>query len=305
MHRFFVLAILVLCACGSNSGTPTPKTKHALIVGIDGLRVDALQEAATPEIDSLIAAGTVTYDAFAGGELGEATQQPTFSGGGWSSVLTGVWVDKHGVMFHAFDDANFDAYPHFFGRVREMNPNAYLSSFVTWTPINESILPSGDPDEAFSPEADDSAEGDIAVTVAVVAHLGSQTPDVLFVHLDEVDHQGHVSGYSITVPEYMNAIETVDAQIGQILEALRTRETYDAEDWLVVVTSDHGGTGVSHGGQSDEERTISLIVNGGSVVGGETISPGPGHTAVPPTVMKHLGLEVDPDWGWESAPFGL
>ena len=105
----------------------------------------------------------------------------------------------------------------------------------------------------------------------------------------------------------MNAIETVDGQIDDILEALRNRETYDAEDWLVVVTSDHGGggEGVGHGGQSDEERTISLIVSGDSVVDGQTISPGPGQTAVPPTVMKHLGLEVDPNWGWESAPFGL
>jgi predicted AlkP superfamily pyrophosphatase or phosphodiesterase len=305
MFRFLVLATLLVSACGSD--TTTPKTKHALIVGIDGLRVDALQQAMTPTLDGLIADGAVTYDAFAGGELGEATQQPTFSGGGWSSVLTGVWVDKHGVMSNVFDDANFDEYPHFFGRVREMKPEAYLSSFVTWTPINESILPSGDPDEAFSPDAADSAEGDIAVTAAVVAHLGSQTPDVVFVHLDEVDHQGHVSGYSTTVPEYMDAIETVDGQIEQILEALRNRETYDVEDWLVVVTPDHGGEGVGigHGGQSDEERTISLLVSGDSVVDGQTISPGPGQTAVPPTVMKHLGLEVDPNWGWESGPFGL
>ena len=61
--------------------------------------------------------------------------------------------------------------PHFFARVREMNPGAYLSSFVTWAPINDSILASAEADEAFSPEADDSAEGDIAVTAAVVVHL--------------------------------------------------------------------------------------------------------------------------------------
>jgi len=113
MFRLLVLATLLVSACGGDAPTPTPKTKHALIVGIDGLRVDAFQQAMTPTLDDLIADGAVTYDAFAGGELGEATQQPTFSGGGWSSVLTGVWVDKHGVMFNVFDDANFDEYPHF------------------------------------------------------------------------------------------------------------------------------------------------------------------------------------------------
>jgi predicted AlkP superfamily pyrophosphatase or phosphodiesterase len=323
MRRFVVVGVLLLWACGGGSGAGgsgghggeggaggsggagPSKAKHVLIFGIDGLRVDALQAAATPGIDALIADGAVTYDAFAGGELGEVTQQPTFSGPGWSSILTGVWIDKHGVMFNVFDDANFDEYPHFFARVREVNPDVYLSSFVTWAPINESILPSGGGDAAFSPDVVDSAEGDLAVTAAVVAHLGLESPDVLFVALDEVDHQGHVSGYSTTVPEYMGAIETVDSQLGEVLDAVRARDTYDTEDWLVVVTTDHGGIGVGHAGQSDEERTISIIVSGESVADGQTISPGPGHTAVPPTAMKHLGFEVDPSWGWESEAFGL
>ncbi len=303
MRRVFLFAVLLVWGCGGDGGEV--KTKHALVVGIDGLRVDALQQADTPAMDALIADGAVTYDGFAGGELGELTQQPTFSGPGWSSILTGVWIDKHGVEFNVFDDARFDEYPHFFARVREMNPDAYLSSFVSWAAINDSILASAEANEAFSPDADDPAEADIAVTAAVVMHLGLETPDVVFVQLDEVDHQGHVSGYSPMVPEYMAAVETIDTQIGEMLDALRARESYDTEDWLVVVTTDHGGKGHMHGGQSDEERTIALIVSGGSVTRGQVISPGPGQTAVPPTVMKHLGLEVDTAWGWESEPFGF
>ena len=297
-----VVALLFLCACGGDGSAS--KSQHVLVVGVDGLRVDALQQADTPALEGLIADGAVTYDAFAGGVLGEATEQQTFSGPGWSSILTGVWADKHRVEVNVFDDARFDEYPHFFARVRELNPDAYLSSFVTWAPINDSILSPADADEAFSPDAVDSAAGDIAVTAAVVAHLGSKTPDVVFVHLDEVDHQGHLSGFSTTVPEYMGAVETIDTQIGRILQALRARETYDTEDWLVLVTTDHGGIDHGHGRQSAEERTISLIASGGSIAR-QTISPGPGHTAVPPTVMKHLGLEIDPAWGWESEPFGF
>jgi predicted AlkP superfamily pyrophosphatase or phosphodiesterase len=153
----------------------------------------------------------------------------------------------------------------------------------------------------------DSAKGDIVVTDAVVAHFGEQTPTVVFVQLDEVDHQGHVAGHAATVPEYIDALETVDAQIGEMLDAVQARPTYDQEAWLVVVTTDHGGTGmgIGHGGQSDAERTIFIIASGGTVRRGHTISPGPGHTAVPPTVMAHLGLAIDPAWGWESGPFGF
>lgn len=306
MGRFLgFLLFLSVAACGGDGDGGTPKSKHVLIVGIDGLRPDVLQGASTPSLDALVSIGAVTHDAFAGGELGGDTEQPTFSGAGWSSVLTGVWADKHGVMFNVFDDANFNDYPHFFARLREKRPAAYLSSFVTWTPINESILASAEADEAFSPEAGDSAEGDIAVTAAVVTHLGVETPDVVFVHLDEVDHQGHVAGYSLMVPSYVSAVETVDAQIGEILSALRARDSYASEDWLVIVTTDHGGMGQGHGGQSEEERTIFLIVSGGSVQAGQVISPGPGQVAVPPTAMRHLGLEVDEAWGWEAEAFGF
>ncbi len=299
----FLLAAAWLVACGSDGGTA--KSKHVLVIGVDGVRVDGLLSASTPTLDGLIASGTATYDGFAGGELDTATEQPTFSGPGWSSILTGVWVDKHGVTNNGLQGARYDEYPHFFARVRETKPDAYLSSFVTWQPIHDILMESVEADEAFSPMVATSAEADAAVTSAVVEHLQAQTPDVVFVHLDEVDHRGHVSGFSPVVPEYLGAIEVVDAQIGQMLDTIRARPTYTMEDWLVLVTTDHGGRGQLHGGQSDEERTIFLIASGGSVRIGQTISPGPGHTAIPPTVMRHLRLGVDPAWGWESTPFGF
>jgi arylsulfatase A-like enzyme len=114
-----------------------------------------------------------------------------------------------------------------------------------------------------------------------------------------------VAGFSPTVPEYVEALEVVDAQIGQMVDAVRARPTFEQEDWLIVLTTDHGGMGKGHGPQGDEERTIFIIVSGGSARRGHTITPGPGHTAVPPTVMTHLGLPIDPAWGWESEPFGL
>jgi predicted AlkP superfamily pyrophosphatase or phosphodiesterase len=304
MRRIFFLCVAAtLLACGGGGGAQ--KSKHVLVIGVDGVRVDGLAAASTPSLDGLIASGTATYAAFAGGVLGTASEQPTFSGPGWSSVLTGVWVDKHGAMNNGLQGARYDEYPHFFARVRQRKPDAYLSSFVSWPPIHAILAESAAADEAFAPMTATSAEADAAVTSAVVEHLGERTPDVLFVHLDEVDHQGHVAGFSAIVPEYLAAVEIVDAQIGQMLDAVRARPSYEKEDWLVLVTTDHGGRGRLHGGQSAEERTIFLIASGGSVPSGQTVSPGPGHTAIPPTVMKHLQLSVDPAWGWESAAFGF
>lgn len=304
MRRLALSVLLLLVSCG-DSPEPT-RSKHVLVIGLDGVRVDALQEADTPVLDALITEGAVTYDGFAGGELGQSTEQPTFSGPGWSSILTGVWTDKHGVRLNVFDDARFDEYPHFFARVRQRKPDAYLASFVTWLPINDDIAASAGADLLLPLETPaDSASGDIAVTRAVVSHMAVENPDVVFVQLDEVDHQGHAVGYGPDVRAYVQAIETADSQIGEMIDALRARPSYPMEDWLVLVTTDHGGIGRGHGGQTEEERTIFLIASGGAVETGTSISPGPGHTAVPPTVMRHLGLEVDPAWGWESIPFAL
>jgi bisphosphoglycerate-independent phosphoglycerate mutase (AlkP superfamily) len=303
MKRLALFVLLLATACG---GEGAVKSKHVLLIGIDGVRVDALQQADTPSLDGLIEMGTVTYDAFAGGVLGTPSEQMTWSGPGWSSILTGVWVDKHGVEINVFDEARFDEYPHFFARVRQVEPEAYLSSFVTWAPINESIAAPSEPDEMFSPaNAVDSAQGDQAVTAAVVAHLAAETPMVVFVQLDEVDHQGHAAGFSPTVPEYIHAIEVVDFQIGQMLAVVQARPTIDQEDWLFLVTTDHGGAGQWHGMQSDEERTIFIIASGGSLPGGRIVSPGPGQTAIAPTVLAHLRIPVDEAWGWESKAFAF
>ena len=214
MTRLGPLATLLLILSFGCGVDDPPSTKHALVIGVDGVRADALREAFTPNIDSLIAEGTVSYDAFAGGDVGTPTEQRTLSGPGWSSILTGVWIDKHGVAFNDFDGSRFDEYPHFFRRIREQKADAYLSSFVTWGPINEHILAPGDADEEFSPEAASSAEGDVMVTDAVVGHLAVQTPDVVFVQLDDPDAQGHRQAFSPMAPEYVQAIETVDAQFG-------------------------------------------------------------------------------------------
>lgn len=304
MKRWIVLFVVFVVACGSDGRAF--ESQHVLLIGIDGVRVDALQQADTPNLDALSESGTVTYDAFAGGVLGTPTEQPTWSGPGWSTILTGVWADKHGVELNVFDDARFDQYPHFFERIREIEPNAYLSTFVTWAPINESIAAPTQPDESFSADpALGSALGDEAVTAEVIAHVAAQTPMVVFVQLDDVDHQGHLTGFSPTSTEYVHAIEVVDAQIGQMLDAVRSRPTIGREDWLFLVTTDHGGAGQWHGQQSDDERTIFVIASGGSLSRGRVVSPGPGQTAIAPTVFAHLGLPIDEAWGWESGPFGF
>jgi len=83
----------------------------------------------------------------------------------------------------------------------------------------------------------------------------------------------------------------------------------------VVLTSDHGGIGTSHGGTGVETRAIPLIVAGDGVLTGEMTgsSEVPGelelgfvsHLDVHPTVMQFLGYPPQQDWELDGQVRGL
>ncbi len=226
-----------------------PITNKVLIIGIDGCRPDALAAANTPNLDQLMANGTFTYNA--------RTIPPTWSGPGWSSMLTGVWYTKHGVSDNTFFGSNYEEYPHFFNRIETFNPSLYTASIVHWGPINNTIMDQADFQQTF--------DSDVAVSNSAVNLLQTGNPDILFLHYDDVDHAGHADGFSTTVPSYIAAIEGVDTNLGPVLTALNNRSTIANENWIIMVSTDHGGSGTGHGGSSEVEKEIFLIVSGDQV----------------------------------------
>lgn len=224
--------------------------KKALLVGIDGCRPDALEAAATPNLDALIANGLFAPDAL--------NDDITISGPGWSAILCGVWSEKHLVTGNDFGTNDYENYPSLFRYMSEYNPDLSSVSVCHWSPINEYIIQ----DQAnFTLNVSSDAE----VASQAAAYLGVNDPDVVFLHFDETDYAGHGYGFAPDVPEYIAAIEGVDTYLGTVLSAIEERPEYAAEDWLVVVTTDHGGLGQSHGGNSPEEENVFIIASGSGV----------------------------------------
>lgn len=232
------LAIVLCCTISQLSA------QKVLIIGIDGCRADAVKPNA-PNINDLLNEAVYSFDAL--------TEAPTVSGVGWSSMLTGVWGAKHGVYDNSFTGSNYDVYPHFYKHLEEFNPALRTSSICHWTPINDNIL--------ISADYILDAPSDLAVTEAAIEELSNQDPDVLFLQYDDVDHAGHSFGFSPTILEYNQAVAVTDAYIGQVLQALHQRPNYDAENWMILLSTDHGGTLSGHGGTTCEERNIFLIAH--------------------------------------------
>ena len=303
-----LLLVLVMVVCGvvSSHGASVFQDRHVLVVGIDGCRPDALLVADAPRLHELIANGVSSFQAFAGGERGGASQQPTSSGPGWSSILTGVWIDKHGISNNDFTGDHYDLYPHFFQRLKEIEPASYLSTIVSWNPIDTSIVGPVDAYTGYRRQSQGSSviAKDRWVRDNAVAHLEAEDPDVLFLHFDQVDGAGHGNGYSASIASCLRSISSGDALLGDVLDAIDARPNRKQEDWLVIVTTDHGGLGSSHGGQSADERTIFFLVSGDDT---SRIASDlkPGHVAVPATVVEYLGRSIEDSWGWDEPAFGL
>ncbi len=277
------------------------QTKKVLLIGIDGVRADVMAEVSTPNLDALSAGGAWSMTA--------RTTIPTVSGPAWSSMLIGVWPNKHNVFNNNFEGNRYAEYPDFLTRIESVRPE--LETFVAadWLPLvtddSGGPLIGESPDQVVVLDGYDLgwAEADRAGTDATVAALTGGDPDALFVYLGNPDETSHQEG-SIGA-EYRAAIEEADVQVGRLVAAVRGRATYADEDWLILVSTDHGRRpNGGHGGRSEAELTSFVIVSGPSATAGEI--PGtPRVVDVAVTALAHLGIELDPVWELDGRIVGL
>ena len=270
-------------ACGSppsaapdTAGARDRAQARALFIGIDGVRPDALEAARTPHLDRLRDAGRWSLSA--------RTQQTgaTSSAPGWTSIFTGVEVSRHGVEANGAYEGYDRSFETFAGLARR-ELGRTTSAAAHWPQILSDIHRPDDFDEALL-----TSDDGVAATLA--SQIAAGSAELLVAHLDDVDGAGHDSGFSVDNPAYLAAIEAQDARVGQLLAALDSRPA--AEDWLVVVTTDHGGEGTNHGPMDAANQTIPLLVwTEGTDPGPLPDAAAPSHLDVFPTVLTWLGAD--------------
>lgn len=299
-----LLAACLVIVCEAQAA----RVKKVLLIGIDGCRADCITDKIAPTLAGLADKGRFTTNGYAGGELGAKSQQPTFSGPGWSTILTGVWTDKHGVTNNNFTTKALvpGNYPHAFSLYKHERPAMNFSSFVCWSAIDKFIVAPVRKDFAYTYDGGWKGprheEGDVLVHAELDKRLAAADDDATFVHYGQVDGNGHGFGFSDKVPQYVAALKRVDGYIAEDLAIIRARKNYANEDWLIVVTTDHGGKGKSHGSQDEVVRRIFMIANGPGV-SPERVRAYVPQAAIQPTVAEWLGITPKPEWGWVAKSF--
>lgn len=273
------LTLLSLLAPGPSAAKrPPTRARKVVFIIADGIPADVLTKANTPTIKKVIGAGTY-LPAHVGGDLGTYTQTPTISAPGYMDLLTGTWGYKHNVWDNDVKAPNY-AYHNIFRLLKAARPTSKIGIFSTWLDNRTKLVGEGRP-AAGNLKFDYHADGYELDTVAfrhdkqslythaiddkVVAEasqcLRTQAPDLSWIYLEHTDDVGHRHGDS---PQQQQALSYLDAQVGQVWAALQDRARHYPEDWLLVLTTDHGrdaATGKNHGGQSARERATWLVIS--------------------------------------------
>ncbi len=284
--HLFVPALSLLIAVPAGAVAQDMHDPRVLLIGIDGVRVDMLARADTPTLDSLASAGFFSDEA--------KTRVRTVSGPGWSSMLTGVRTDKHGVDSNDFNGNHYSEWPDFLTRIESVQPELGTFAVLDWPPLGTTdsggplISDAIDVKLNFDGETGGYGPADAESVEAAVEYLQTADVHAAFVYLGDPDVVSHeTDSFSA---EYRASIERADAQTAELLEAVRARPGYAGEDWLILVSTDHGRNDAGgHGGQSPSETTIFFLASGPSVSPGRTDCP-PEIVDVAATALAHLGI---------------
>ncbi len=287
--------------------------EHVLLIGLDGVNLAKVLEYAYND-DS----GFKT--AMDQGITGTAslTNHTTLSGPSWSTILTGVWDDKHGVYNNLFRPEPYNAWPSVFNLIEYNKPEIDTTIISNWEYLNE-LADSGQypvDNNVFVPAGDSAADSDEQVTALTIAQIlaTADNPDdissFLFSYQSQGDHAGH--SFASGSDEYMQAIINLGANIQQILAAIAQVQAITGDDWSIMITTDHGhqqsvtlpGLSIGHGFQSPNETTSFVIFD----QAGNDATDGSQNlnysiADITPTILSLFGIPLRSDFDGVSMAF--
>lgn len=286
-RMFIAVAALFAAMAPLVSYADGEKRPMALVVMVDGLRADAIESGEMPNVERLRegkwqvgykAAWSVTGQIAPGSAPSSAPNHV--------SIATGVNPATHGVTSNSIlENGTPSAVATWLKRITDAKAGTSALFVYSWSP-DGNIAPSEGVESMGNSDADNA--------LALAARLASaNAPDATLYFIDAVDHAGHAGYYYPMSAGYRAALAEVDGYIGACLNAIASRPTFAEEDWLVAVTSDHGGYSNQHGTITAGRHadTVPLVVSGTAMTQGRI--PGmPYNFDVAASALAHFGVTV-------------
>ncbi|MEK6627027.1 MAG: alkaline phosphatase family protein [Bdellovibrionota bacterium] len=283
---------------------PPVLRRRALIIGLDGttgnqFNYQVFSQNKAPNLKDMLLKGRFTIcESDRDTRCARTHSGPRFhsdyqwkTGPGWAAVLTGVDTQLHKVKDNS--DSSLKAFtvstrehPTLFGRAKKVGLKtaaAGVGSFITSR--NNDSLYYGVIDyecgfQALGPDVQFYAESscnldhrksfnnadpnrDNFLTEWMLSKIDDSSIDITMGVYDVIDTVGHSNGFDSN-DNYLQAITDTDTQIGHLLNAIRLRAPLHNEEWLVLLTSDHGGHRIAlwgdHGDTLFEDEVVPFAI---------------------------------------------
>jgi len=218
-----------LWAVASNAAS----LKNVIIISIDALHPEALSARATPTIYQEMAEGDYTLD-------GHSTNPPKTLIS-HSAMFTGLGPDKNGRLDNQWQPGE----PTIEGRTifNSAKQKAFKTGFFYSKEKLGYLVNDAVDVQRWSREgAIDHAE----------AFIGKPGCHFVFVHVSGLDFVGPEFGW--LSPEYMEELSYIDEYLTPIIRLVKKQKNY-----VIIITSDHGGHDKIHGSQHPDDFRLPLI----------------------------------------------
>ena len=261
-HARRISAIVTLLLAASSLQATN---KKVVVISIDGLRGITLASLSTRNLR------TPNLNEFAqGGALSDGLigVYPTVTYPSHTTIVTGVTPSIHGIYSNLMFDPEHRLHGAWYWYAQQIQrPTLYTiakqkgltTAAVSW-PVTVGAQIDHNFPEYRNPETEEGAllyaslctpglmtafekvhgpfdriDDDLRASMATFL-ISTYKPDLLFVHLIDMDHQEHLHGPDS--PEAFATLENIDRLIGTIRQAVKAAEPNDQVDFVIV--SDHG-----------------------------------------------------------------
>jgi len=253
------------------------KDPKCLLIGYDGARPDALTftiDGSENGVRALLNSDGKLYNMYTGGPmLNPFRWQDTSTASGWTTMLTGHWAKESGDTGHkvSSNGMNKPVDPKLiFTQLLEKGLVDQTAFVVSWGGHFTGDGASYKNDIAYCAEKNLNANwitlgSDALVFEQTMIEVQDPNAGMVMCILEYCDHNGHGTGpgtgFYCENPTYEQAIRDSERDAYALIQAVKARPSYDAEDWLIIITTDHGGTFNGHGSQFAGCRQTFLALN--------------------------------------------
>lgn len=292
--RLLLLALAATGAacCSDAAKQETRPVESVILITADGFSADVMRAhpGAFPRLEALAARGISTLEA--------RSVLPSSSAINWATLLMGAGPEMHGFTdwgsrtpeAEPVATNEYGLFPGIFGEIRRQMPRAVTGAFYSWDGIGY-LYEQPAATMNFHSEGDDRL-----LAQEACRFLTEQRPDFAFICFAQPDGAGHTFGWESD--EYLAMCRTIDSLAGAVVECID--RTFDPERTAVIFTSDHGGTGLGHGGKTMHEMQVPYMLVAPGIPAGTAFVREVMKYDNAPTVLELLGLEVPALWRGKS-----